>query len=133
MSLLDLGGEGLARADEILDRAAHDVAKYMAVTARNADLERMTDEVAGRVRSELCAVDGERPAWELWRRFAGELAALASDPEVEAVSAAMAELEGLAGDGEADTRAVARISVETARRITALRSAVRRRRLEQGR
>ena len=35
--LRELTGEALAEADEILGRANHDIAKYMAMTARNVD------------------------------------------------------------------------------------------------
>ena len=37
MRLAELKGEGLEAADELLDSAAHDLAKYMAMTARNVD------------------------------------------------------------------------------------------------
>ncbi len=133
MSLAELEGPDLARACEILDRAAHDVAKYMAMTARNVDLEPPGEDLLGRLRSELLAVDGSRSAWELWAGFARQLELLARDPEVEAVTGAMAELRRLAGTDGVDARALARLTVETSGRIAALRDAARRRRSERAR
>jgi len=125
--------DDLARVDELLDRASHDVAKYMAMTARNVDPAAIGDEERGMILEDLLRTDGALPAWELWRRISQELAALASDSAIVAVDDRMAALEALArrveasGDGAED---LARATVEVADLVTGLRRAVRRRLME---
>ena len=137
MKLAELDGEALEAADEILDVAAHDVAKYMAMTARNVDPASIPEDLGGRLLEEVTRVDGERPAWALWGTFSKKLAALADDEELRLVDEQMEDLRALSSGDEAgegrDLGAIARLAADTAQRITALRRAVRRRLIAVGR
>ena len=130
--LSELGGEEFRRADELLDQAAHDVAKYMALTARNVDPTALSQAEAGYLLADLCRTDGVRPAWDLWAPFSGELRALApADPALETIDREMAELKKRGTTPPADRSDLARLvelTVTVADRITLLRREVRRRR-----
>jgi hypothetical protein len=129
-ALIDLEGEALTAADGLLDRAAHDVAKYMAMTARNIDPEVAGERELSFLRQDLERTDGARSAWAIWGELSQELGALAADPEVEAIDQAMAELEALlAAKGSQPAELVA-ATLRAADQITALRRRVRGRRLE---
>ena len=131
--LVALGPEGLAEADALLDRASHDVAKYMAMTARNVEPADVSEEEVESFRGDLLRTDGERPAWELWAPLSQALMVLAADPELDAVDRGMAELKSLSGRLGAGREELAELFATTrtvADRITGLRRAVRRRLIE---
>jgi hypothetical protein len=132
MSLRELDEGALARANEILGRAAHDVAKYMAITARNVDAAPGDCTAADLLRRDLVRTDGQRPAWELWRVLSQSLAELGHDEDVRAVDEGMERLAALVDQGTSDVGTLARLAVEVADRILALNRSVRRR-LREGR
>jgi hypothetical protein len=132
-TLESLGPADLGRAAELLDRAGHDVAKYMAMTARNVDPTSPEPDEVDLVRRDLLETDGARSAWALWAPLSRALAALAADPELEAIDRAMAALEALVASGPGPAGELVEAAVETAERISRLRRAVRRRCDEVGR
>ena len=81
-SFEELGVDALEAVDELLDRANHDVAKYMAMTARNVDPEDLGSEELAMLRADLWETDGSRTAWELWRGFSNQIAELATPPNL---------------------------------------------------
>ena len=126
MNLVDLEETGLSEADDLLDRAAHDVAKYMSLTARNLPPSPVPVELAEALRGELERTDGRRAAWELWVPISEALHALAADPALEAIDREMARLEALVAS-KAEPAVLARATLLAADRIATLRRAVRRR------
>lgn len=131
--LTDLRGRPLERADELLDRAAHDVAKYMAMTARNLDPGAVGPGELDHLLGDLRRTDGERPAWRLWSALSRELRELASDPELDGIDRQMTALAAAADRDEPDPAGLISAVLGAADRIVALRRAVRRRRIEAAR
>jgi len=132
MRLDELAGEALEAADEILDSAAHDVAKYMAMTARNVDpATTLPEDLAARLVEDVRRVDGRRPAWELWQHFSERLRALSSDDEIlDRLDTSMVRVRQLAETEPVEHGALAQLVTDAAAEITALRRAVRRRMME---
>jgi hypothetical protein len=127
-SLEALGGEDLQRAAELLDRAGHDVAKYMAMTARNVDAAAPADDEVEMVLRDLRETDGARPAWAVWAPLSRALAGLADDAELEAIDRAMAGLERLCDVVAGDRGRAAELvgaAIEAADGIARLRRRVR--------
>lgn len=133
-SLEALGSAELERAAELLDRAGHDVAKYMALTARNVDPASPADDDVELILRDLRETDGARPAWAIWAPLSRALAELAADPELEAIDRAMAGLERLCGAASSQRAAeLIATTIEVADRIVRLRRAVQARRGEVAR
>ena len=131
MKLEELVGDALEAADEILDSAAHDVAKYMAMTARNLDTSApIADEHAASLLEDLRRVDGRRPAWELWQVFSERLRDLSDDDAVDEIDAAMARVRAAAETEPVDHGALARLATDVSAEISALRRLVRRKLME---
>lgn len=131
-----LAGDELSRADELLDRANHDIAKYMTLTARNVDPEAMEFEEQVQLLEDLLHTDGEHAAWELWSPLYRELEALASDIVLVSIDDGMATIRELVGqhDPQIDQGgALVKAVVDVADRIAGLRRAVRRRLMEGSR
>ena len=130
--LIDLEGEALVRAAELLDRASHDVAKYMSITARNIDPRTAGADDIVRVLHDLTRTDGRRPAWELWSEVSAPLHELADDPELRGIDAAMtrAALAAGAGTGIDGVPGLVGATLDAADRIVRLRRAVLARRME---
>lgn len=135
--LAGLEGEALVRADELLGQASHDVAKYMSMTARNARPEALArgGEQLDWLRADLEQTGASGAAWDLWAPLSAELSGLAADPTLAAIDEAMAALAQLFARLAAEPALapeVASRAVTVADQITALRRAVRQRRLEVG-
>jgi len=125
-----LEGEVLLAVDELLGRASHDVAKYMAMTARNVSPNDLDEELRSFLRRDLTQTDGEQPAWVLWERFASELGVLSDEPDLEGIEGGMAELRGLYrrwSEGQPLDEQLIGKTIAVSDAIRALRRAVRRR------
>lgn len=130
--LRDLDGEALTRADDLLDRANHDVGKYMSITARNLDPSRAGRAELDLLLRDLTRTDGSRAAWVVWGELSGALGALAHDPDLDDIDTAMTALAHMvtADHGALDVQALVRVTLDVADRIARLRRAVRKRRME---
>lgn len=133
--MTELELEELEGADELLDRANHDIAKYMAMTARNVEAEMLDEELRAALHRDLIETDGRRPAWVLWADFSAPLAEVLADDRLLAIDETMSKLaELLEGDREAegvDTRLI-ELTRRASAAITALRREVRQRLIEAG-
>ena len=95
--LAELRGDALRRADELLGKANHDVAKYMTMTAANVRPDALSAREARWLLDDLIDTGGRGPAWEQWAAVCVELRRLASDP---ALSALDSEMEALRRSAE---------------------------------
>ena len=132
MTLLELPADSLARADELLDRASHDVAKYMAMTARNIDPSTAGGREASLIWRDVLSTDGSESAWAIWRPLSTKLHELARDDRLAAIDRGMERLRSLAAtkDDVAEVEMVIELVVDISNRIVGLRRDVRRRRIE---
>jgi hypothetical protein len=87
-----LQGDDLRRAAGLLSQANHDVAKYMAVTARNVDPRALSAEETQWLRKDLLQTDGHRPAWKIWREISCQVACLVADSTIAALDQQMDDL-----------------------------------------
>ena len=129
----ELGVDELREVDALLDRANHDVAKYMAMTARNVDPEALGSAEIDMLQGDLCKTDGANAAWDLWKVFSQQLAELAPDPVLQTTDREMAQLSDLAGRCGSDASQLGSLVEQTksvARHITELRRRIRRRLIE---
>lgn len=126
--------DGLEKADQLLDRAKHDVAKYMSMTARNVDPSSLGPDETQHLMEDLLKTDGRLAAWELWSPLGRELRELAfNDPELMTIESNMVELEALVskvGEERVGPEALVQATVAVADRITRLRRALGRRLME---
>lgn len=128
--------EELVEADGLLDRANHDIAKYMAMTARNVDPQSMGLDEQARLVDDLLRTDGRHPVWELWRPLYEKLAILAADPTLTVIDRDIATIRELVDHRDEWTdggRALVESTVAVADRIAGLRRTVRRRLMEVSR
>jgi len=94
--LEQLEGDDLRRVTALLGQACHDVAKYMAVTARNVDPGTLAADEAQWLRKDLLQTDGQRPAWVIWHEISRQLARLMTDSSLAALDQQMEDLARLA-------------------------------------
>ncbi len=132
MTVLELTGDSLVRADELLDRASHDVAKYVAMTARNIDPRTAGGRELELVWRDLLQTDGSSPAWALWQPLSEELRELAADEQLAAIDRAMDRLRSLSKskNENEEQKSVIELVLAVSDGITRLRRDVRRRRIE---
>jgi hypothetical protein len=131
-----LSGDTLRRADELLDRANHDVAKYMSMTARNVEPSAIDDELTEMMRRDLTQTNGSASAWALWRPLSAALSELVDDTAVGQIDEGMSTLESLVvrwTNNDETSGQIAEATVAVADRIAELRRSVRRAMMEQGR
>lgn len=133
--MTELELEELEGADELLDRANHDVAKYMAMTARNVEAEMLDEELRAALHRDLTETDGQHSAWVLWADFSVALAEVLADDRLLAIDETMSKLaELMEGDREAegvDARLI-ELTRQASAAITVLRREVRQRLIEAG-
>lgn len=134
LELTELSGDELRLADELLDRANHDVAKHMAMTARNVNMENIDDELAQMIRRDVTTTNGTEASWSLWRALSSRLIELAPDGAVRKIDQQMDALESLVnrwGDADHLSTDVAEAALNVSDDIRSLRQAVRTRLMEQ--
>ena len=132
--LTELNGDALSEADELLGKASHDIAKYMAMTARNVEPSSIGPNDLSYLMDDLTQTNGTDPCWELWRSFSEALRRLGSDPALDDLDSRMKQLEELVAQWKANPESgVERIIVETlafANGLASLRRELRKTRLE---
>jgi hypothetical protein len=133
MRLAEMRGEALLEADALLGEAAHDVAKYMAITARNLDPGAQDPELRTALLKDLLRTDGERPAWEIWAPLRRRLGELAPDEALDRIDSGMKTLAAMARSDvdEGLFQDLVRTTVSVATEIASLWREVRRRRIEE--
>jgi len=113
----------------VAERAAHDIAKYMSITARNVSPKLpIDDELFAAIRGDLQKTGGGKAAWVLWGKASSELARLWEPGAIVAIDETMKALEGLLirAEGDASQREeLVRKTVSIADAITSLKRQIR--------
>lgn len=132
MTLNELDLQTLESLDEILDHANHDVAKYMAMTARNVSAESLGEEETEMILDDLRQTNGSDPAWLLWKQFSEQLKSHSVLDEIKQIDGAMDSLRDLVEhpDPAQNIGQIIPMAMETANRISSLRRQVRKLRIE---